>query len=480
MPNLQRVREITLDRIRPTQSEIDEGHRIFSKVQLALQQKAKAEKVELAFIELEGSAGIKQTQIRGRHELDIFVGLPPSALFSNTVEPPSKAELRLYFRKLVKEVALEAINEVGGSLSSISYAEHPYISATLNDYNLDVVFCVDLTPEYIAEKGPVTAVDRTPHHSRFVDSHLSSTQRDDVRLLKAFLLSTFVYGDSSPVGRSGFTGFSTEMLIFYTKSLEDALDFLRDPTSDPLDYFDRSSRDLKELFKHDQLIIVDPTDSNRNIASSISDRSCRYTAVNADKLLANPDPMFFSMEPIPVLSPEQIENLGKHYYVIEFQDETGWHYTKTRDKLYSYFTKLRRFLSKEPTGEPRFGIVVFELVFQHPAFAVALYIENFGLSRSFIRKGPRSKYELGVEEFKKKHPDAYLKNGQYQAKVPRAFRSIDDALLYYLSNYQISAKLHLTDLTHFGTTIIGRQALWILTQAVLPYEPLLFQREAGT
>ncbi|MDO8056771.1 MAG: hypothetical protein Q6361_07915, partial [Candidatus Hermodarchaeota archaeon] len=204
---------------------------------------------------------------------------------------------------------------------------------------------------------------------------------------------------------------------------------------------------------------------------------CRYTAVNADKLLANPEPTFFSMEPIPVLSPEELENFGKHYYVIEFHDETGWHYTKTRDKLYRYFTKLRRFLSKEPTGEPRFGTVVFELVFHHPLFAIALFVENIDLTQSFTRKGPRAKYTRGVEEFKKKHPDAFVKKGQYQANLPRVFTNIDNALRHYLSNHQISPKLSLADLTHFGTTKIGKQALWILTQAVQPFEPPLIQRE---
>jgi len=340
------------------------------------------------------------------------------------MELPSKSELRRYFRKLVKEVALEAIIEVGGLDPSIAYAEHPYVMTILENYTLDIVFCFDLTPEYLVEKGPITAVDRTPHHSRFVDSHLSLIQRDDVRLLKAFLISTFVYGDSSPVGRSGFTGFSTEMLVFHNGSFERALEFLRQPTSIALDYFDRPQRDLSELFRHNQLIIIDPTDPNRNIASSISERAYRYTAVNAGKLLANPQPNFFSMGPIPVLPPEELENLGKHYYVIEFHDKTGWHYTKTRDKLYRYFTKLQRFLSYEPTGEPRFGTVVFEEVYHHPFYAIALYVEKVNIKHSFTRKGPPVSYPQGIEEFKKKHPDALLKNGQYQASLPRTFTNI--------------------------------------------------------
>jgi len=49
--------------------------------------------------------------------------------------------------------------------------------------------------------------------------------------------------------------------------------------------------------------------------------------------------------------------------------------------------------------------------------------------------------------------------------------TFDKALRYYLSEHQLSPKLSLTDLSHFGTTQIGKQALWILTNAVQPYEP---------
>jgi tRNA nucleotidyltransferase (CCA-adding enzyme) len=302
MLNLQDIRKNILERIRPTQSEINKGRDVFARVQQAIQQKATEKGIEVAFVELEGSAGIKQTQLRGRRELDIFIGLPPYVFFSDRMKSPSKSELRQFFRKLVKEVALEAIKEIGGLSPSIAYAEHPYVMTSVEDHNLDIVFCFDLTPEYLAEKGPITAVDRTPHHSRFVDSHLSSIQRDEVRMLKAFLISNFVYGDSSPVGRSGFTGFSTEMLVYHTGNFAQALEFLRPSKLKPLDYFNRTHSDLSDLFRHDQLIVIDPTDPNRNIASSISERAYRYTVVNAAKLLAKPQAAFFSMKPIPVLS----------------------------------------------------------------------------------------------------------------------------------------------------------------------------------
>ncbi|MFX0169236.1 MAG: hypothetical protein ACFE89_07770 [Candidatus Hodarchaeota archaeon] len=469
MLSLQQICENVLDEIRPTRSEIEESYRVFLKVKERLQQKADEKRLEIAFIELEGSSGPKQTQLRNKKELDVFIGLPLSVLALSRPESLSKSALRKFFRKLVKEIALEAVTEAGSQFPSIAYAEHPYVSASLDNYNLDIVFCFDLTPEYLLEKGPITAVDRTPHHSRFVDSHLSPNQRDHVRLLKAFLTSTFVYGDASPVGRSGFTGFSTEMLIYHKQSFKSALKFLTHPAPTPLDYFTRPAQELKQLF-NEPLIIVDPTDPNRNIASSISIRAHRYTTDNAQTLLQRPHASFFSMQPIPVIKPVDLKSLGPNYFIIEFQDETGWHYTKTRDKLYRYSTKLGKFLSHEPTGELRFGTVIFEEVFDQQIFAIALYIEKTDISPIFVREGPRAKFAKGVEEFRKKHPDAFQKDGRYQVSLHRNFTNAEHALRYFLTENPLSDKLSLIEITHRGSTKVGQQALWILTRAVQPFE----------
>lgn len=469
MFELEEIRNNILRQIRPLPSEVDEEFRVFRQIQQSIQKVARKKKLNLAFIELEGSSGKKQTQLRNHRELDIFVGLNPKILeHPKEEEKPAKSYLRKFFRELVLNVGVEAAKQAGCQSTRIAYAEHPYVTVTLDGFRADIVFCFDLSPEFLIKNGPITAVDRTPHHSRFIDQHLTETQRDDVRLLKAFFISTFVYGDSSPVGRSGYTGFSTEMIIYHQYNIERALQFLSKLKPDPLDNYNRSLSSLRARFPRKSLIITDPTDPNRNIAASISERAYRFTQHNAASLLENPSDSYFAMQPIPILSKNELQGLEPNYFVIEFVDETGWHYTKTRDKLYRYFTKLQKFFTREPTGEPRFGSVIFEEIFQEPFFAIALHIENAEISKTYTRIGPSPEFSQGAEEFMKKHPDAVLRDDRYQVEITRIFTRADQTLRHYIGVNPISPKLLLVDISHNGSALLGKQALWILTKAIEP------------
>ena len=99
------------------------------------------------------------------------------------------------------------------------YAEHPYV--TIDFYQeefkikIDIVLYFELDLEFIKEKGPITAVDRSPWHGRFVRENLSDDQKNDVRLLKQFFKANHSYGDKSSVGKVGFIGYSAELLIYY-------------------------------------------------------------------------------------------------------------------------------------------------------------------------------------------------------------------------------------------------------------------------
>ena len=208
MQDLSVIREKVLRKhLRPTEEDVEGADRYFTRIREAVQHFAKNSQLKISFIRLEGSAGPKQTQLRNSRELDVFIGLPQQLLIEELGSSrPTKTSIRKFLGELVRKVAFKAAELAGCKNISITHAEHPYVTAVLDDHQVDLVFCFDLQLKYISEQGPITAVDRTPHHSRFVSEHLSPSQRDDVRLLKAFFQSGFIYGDTSPVGRSGFTG----------------------------------------------------------------------------------------------------------------------------------------------------------------------------------------------------------------------------------------------------------------------------------
>ena len=74
---------------------------------------------------------------------------------------------------------------------------------------------VDIVPAYkiknAEERG--TAVDRTQLHNEFVNSNLNVRQRDEVRVLKAFLKAHGIYGAEARI--EGFSGYLCELLIYH-------------------------------------------------------------------------------------------------------------------------------------------------------------------------------------------------------------------------------------------------------------------------
>ena len=122
--------------------------------------------------------------------------------------------------------------------------KHPYVKV---DYiiedikvKIDIVLYFDLELEFIKKNGPITAVDRSPWHGYFIRNNLDFNQRNDVRLLKQFFKSCYSYGDKSAVGKGGFIGYSSELLIYYYGNLLNLFENFNNLPKTPLDYYNRN------------------------------------------------------------------------------------------------------------------------------------------------------------------------------------------------------------------------------------------------
>jgi CCA-adding enzyme len=199
---------------------------------------------------LEGSAA-KRTWIRARPEVDVFVHFSPNVsrerLEAMVVERGAKA--------------LEAL----GARWRLRYADHPYVEGFLGDVTVNVVGC------YATEPGRwLSPVDRTPYHTRYVLSRLDDRLRTEVRLAKAFMRGIGVYGAELRIG--GFSGYLVELLVLRYGSF---LALLRDGAGwrpgKVIDFSGkRSEQELRALFPDSPLIVTDPVDSNRNVASAVT------------------------------------------------------------------------------------------------------------------------------------------------------------------------------------------------------------------
>ena len=189
----------------------------------------------------------KHTALKGKSDIDLFMAFPLS------VDEHALKETGLY-------LAHKCSDEFDGDASH-HFASHPYVTTIIDDYEVDLVPCYEI------EDGSQlkSAVDRTILHTRYVKANLTDEGADEVLLLKRFMDMTGTYGSEFKVG--GFAGYLCELLIIkygsFEETLRQASDWRYGHVIDLEDY------GTSNKFK-DPLIVIDPTDKNRNVGAALT------------------------------------------------------------------------------------------------------------------------------------------------------------------------------------------------------------------
>ncbi|MHA1746545.1 MAG: hypothetical protein ACTSWW_11125 [Promethearchaeota archaeon] len=487
-PNVVTIFQKTLQQILPTPQERDHLSGIITFIRSIIESSKIPPEISIHFIEPEGSTGIKDTALHNAADIDLFIGLDPSVILNQNLS--SKSARRTALRKLFKELSqqwlIPCLRKNGVSNPSLSYAEHPYVSAKYKDVELDIVLCFDISASALMESGPITAVDRSPHHSRFIRDILSETQKDDVRLLKYLFQCFQCYGDKSAIGRSGFIGYSCELLIAQYQTLWNFLQHYTDlesmiivhPTKRAAieaQYFHKSFENTRRrFFPNDFLLILDPTDLHRNVGASISPKAYYFMRDIIADFLVNPTLDVFSPHPIPLLEDLNLplQTLDQYFFA-EFHQVEPDHYTKFRDKLYKLFDQIQRMGIKEPTQEDRFRDIQGELIFDVHSmhYVFAFHTPTPKLEEKFLRCGPKVSDQHHAQQFRQKHPTAFEQDNYLQVWKQRTFTSFERYLRDMISQHPIK-NLTLHKLGSGSTqdiTKLAGQSMANLHLSILPY-----------
>jgi tRNA nucleotidyltransferase (CCA-adding enzyme) len=304
-----------------------------------------------------GSAA-RETFLSDRLDIDLFL------LF-----PPDLPDERL------REEGLALAREVLTS-PTMRYAEHPYLRGKFAEFTVDAV------PGFAVSdpSRPRSPVDRTPFHQEYLSSRESPHLVSEIRLAKQFLRARGVYG--SEARTEGFSGYLLELLVLEFGSFRGFLRAARDwripvrlesPESEP-----------PRLPAEVALVLADPVDPNRNVATALSRRNLGVLIVSARRYLERPDRAWFA---VPVSRPFPLEEARRRVA------DRASHVTIVRlarpdlvdDTLYPQLRKAERSIADELL---RAGFAVLGSSSAADAHGLVIAVELASPSRSAVRHRP--------------------------------------------------------------------------------------------
>jgi len=261
------------------------------------QENSKNEIAKIAFT-------LVKTQLKKFPEV---VDLEFGGSFAKGTWLPKNADIDIFikFKRDVSEENFVGISKKIGFSSMkeynpyVRYSEHPYVEAKIKNTKINVVPCYD-----VKLGNWKSAADRSTFHTSHMRKMLTSRMRDEVRLLKTFLQSAGIYG--AEMARQGFSGYVSEVLILNFGSFENVI---------------KSISKIKEnqvignaTKKFDTtIVIIDPIDSNRNLAAAISEENIGKFILSCRAFQLNPSKKFF----IPIKSRKSKNNL-ENVLVVKF------------------------------------------------------------------------------------------------------------------------------------------------------------------
>jgi tRNA nucleotidyltransferase (CCA-adding enzyme) len=279
---ISELRDEVLDRVRPKPAERERLGKVASSLIARINHLALRKGIRCMSI-LVGSAA-RDTWLAGDHDLDIFLAIPVDEDLGQALE-------------LARQVAPEYEEK---------YAEHAYVHATLDGFDIDLVPCFQLESAACMK----SAVDRTPFHNRYVASRVLGLE-DEVRILKQFMKGVGVYGSELRVG--GFSGYLVELLILRYGSFVSLLE-------DAVAWRPRTIIDLEGHSKRihqDPLIVIDPVDPNRNVAAALTlDKMMQFVAASRCFLIHPSLDFFFPPDQKPISDQELLERIEQRASLI--------------------------------------------------------------------------------------------------------------------------------------------------------------------
>lgn len=432
---MKRILEDVLQKIKPDKEEQKE----LSKASERLIERAREASSDFEVTvepELVGSSA-RGTWLSEERDIDLFL------LFPKDIS-----------RKKLEEIGLEIGKKITEGGGTEQYAEHPYINAKIDGFDVDIVPCYDIDDPTNLK----SAVDRSPHHQEYIETWLTPDRADQVLLLKKFLMGIGAYGSELKI--HGFSGYLCELLIVRYETFAQLIESASDWGQKKIITFgdERDREDLEKMFPNQPLIFVDPVDPGRNVAAAVTKRNYAIFIRASQNFIHEPRKEFFFPKE-PPSRPEDlrklIESRGSKIYMVSLKIP----FDLVPDIIYPQLRKTERTLTKR-LEEDKFEVLRSDVWGKDHRAIILIEVEVPELPAVRKHIGP----PLGVD------PEPFIqKHLKSEKKFAGPFINDDGRLAFELERKRVLAKQVLenamSSLEGLGTHIeksVGEEGFEIL------------------
>ena len=265
------------------------------------------------------------------------------------------------FEEISKKIGLASLKKYS---PYVRYSQHPYVEAKIKNTKINIV------PFYDTSAGEwKSAADRSPFHTKFMTKSLTAKMKNEVRVLKAFLKTNKIYG--AEIARQGFSGYVCEVLILEFGSFENLVKSFskikeKQTIGKTAKVFDTS------------IVIIDPVDSNRNLAAAISDENIGRFILICRAFTENPSLVFFKNKKSKIT-----DKFWDNLLIVKFNFKP-----RSPDILWG---QIKRSTATLATQLKQGGFTVLRsksCVEQENKAYLLFFLESTEISKIYLKKGP--------------------------------------------------------------------------------------------
>lgn len=341
----------------------------------------------------------RDTSLAGNGDLDIFVFFPES-------EP----------RELLEKEGLEIGKKaLAGHKPVTHYAEHPYTKAKVGEFIVEIVPCFKVSGK------PKSAVDRSPLHNAFILASLKGSQKDEVRLLKQFLKASGAYGAEQRI--KGFSGYLCELLVMNYGSFDRAIKAASQWSGRMIIDMKRARANYSQFGQ--QLVFMDPVDSDRNVAANVSEENFWKLVLKARAYLKKPAKEFFFPKEKKINVKKALA--GRNLLVVSLPypkviEEIAWSQLEKASAMLQRFLQANDFAVKNK----------FHWADDKSAALILAEMDSLSLSSYRKHYGPLVRDAVNAEKFMQRNPVHFLEGNRLWAWKKREFTDAAGAARAFL------------------------------------------------